>query len=193
MTAVALPSRRAVRVAVPYGAGLRVATDDQPQALAGIDGPDQALIVADDGPRGLALQQRERFGMAFQGQRQFAAVGAVAGRRGQVGPSGSALPAIPFSYGDVSPRSVFTFEEGALLAELQLIIDTPFDGEDPALLVRTGDGLVLMGSDQNAPALVATFETTPAAQLPAGTQLFIETTPGPGATAGAGKLLLNLH
>lgn len=119
----------------------------------------------------------------------------AAGLRGPGGATGLSAVQLPinFSFGDASPRAAFTLPADAFLSELQLSIELPFDGESPALLVRTGTGLVLMAADQNAPGFAATYETTPAAQLLAGTQIIIETTPGAGATAGAGKLLLNLH
>lgn len=193
MTAVAVGSRRPVHVAVHRGAALAVGTGDEPVALAGREGIEQALALADQAPRAIALQARERFGMAFRGQQLFTAIGAVAGRRGATGPSGSALPAISFGYGDASPRLIHVFDEPALLAELQLVVQEPFDGEGAELLLRTQSGQVLLDSDQNAPGLVATFETTPAAQLPAGTAIYLDITPGLGATTGAGQVLLNLH
>lgn len=90
MTAVVLGSRNHVHVAVQRDAALAVATREQPIALAGGEGVEQALSVADMEPRALALQPREQIGMAFQGQRQFTAVGAVAGRRGPIGEPGPA-------------------------------------------------------------------------------------------------------
>lgn len=90
MTAVALSSRNHVHVAVRRDAALAVATREEPIALAGGEGVEQALSVADVEPRALALQPREQFGMAFQGQRLFTAVGAVAGRRGPIGEPGPA-------------------------------------------------------------------------------------------------------
>lgn len=145
-----------------------------------------------DCPR--ALVTAEAFALVV-GPEQAPAVLVALGGQGPAGPPGigSTQPPIPFSYGDVSPRAVFVLPAAALLMELRLLIEQPFNGESPALLVRTGDGLVLMDADQNAPGFAATYETTPAAQLAAGTQIIIETTPGAGATAGSGKLLLNLH
>ncbi len=193
MTTVAVQPRRQVHVAVRSVAGIVVGTSDQQVAISGEDPVTQALAIDDAAPRALALQPRQSFGMAFQGQRQFTAIGGVAGRRGAIGPSGSALPAISFGYGDASPRLIHVFDEQSLLAELQLVIQQPFDGEGATLRLRTGTGLVVMDTDQNAPALAATFETTPGAQLPAGTGLYLEIIPGAGATAGAGQVLLNLH
>lgn len=114
------------------------------------------------------------------------------GRQGPPGVSAVQAP-ILFSYGDASPRLVYTLVGNGFLSDLQLSIDTPFDGSSPSLLVRTGTGTILMDTDQNEPSLAATYETTPAVQLVAGTQIYIETVPGEGATAGSGRLLLNLY
>ena len=120
------------------------------------------------------------------------AVGAQ-GPAGRPGQSGSGLPAVSFAYGDASPMLVHTFDGPALLADLQLVIQQPFDGAGAQLVLRDQDGQVLMAADQNAPAMEATFETTPAAQLAAGSAIYLEITPGSGATTGAGQILLNLH
>lgn len=90
MTAVAVGSRRLVHVAVHRGAALAVGTGDEPVALAGGEGIEQALALADQAPRAIALQARERFGMAFRGQQLFTAIGAVAGRPGPPGEGAAA-------------------------------------------------------------------------------------------------------
>lgn len=90
MTAVSVSSRPQVRIAVRSGRAVAVGVGDEPVALAGGDPVEQALAVADLAPRALSLQPRESFGMAYQGQRMFTAIGAVAGRRGQQGIPGPA-------------------------------------------------------------------------------------------------------
>lgn len=151
------------------------------------------VAVADGTPRALVVRQPASIGMAFRGQQLFTAIGAVAGRRGPAGQSGSALPGVSFAYGDASPLLIHTFDEPFLLAALQLVIQQGFDGEGAQLVLRTQDGQVLMAADQSAPALVATFETTPATQMPAGSSIYLDIIPGVGATSGAGQVLLNLH
>lgn len=192
MTIIALQSKRRVNVAVHRSAGIAVGSDAQPQALAGDVGADQALSLADGAPRAIALQVPSRTGMAFAGDRRFTAIGAVAGQRGKSGPAGNATPPVAFSFGDASPRLLRTLDDAALLSELKLIIDNEFDGEGAVLRLRA-DSLVLMDFDQNAPAYAATYETTPGVSLPAGTGIYIDITPGSGATSGAGQVLLNLH
>lgn len=193
MTAVGVASRRQVHVGVRSGVSVVVGSANQQVALAGDAQPEHGLAVDDLAPRAIALQVPGQFGMAFQGRRLFTAIGAVAGRRGERGPSGSAIPAIAFSFGDASPRLLHTFDDAVMLADIAMVIDEPFDGAGAALRVLTGGGLVLLDADQNAPALAATFEATPSAQLAAGAGIWLEITPGAGATAGAGKILLTVH
>lgn len=149
--------------------------------------------VAPDAHGVIVIELGREYAVALEPAPETAVI--MAGDQGPPGPPGigSTQPPIQFGYGDVSPRAVLVLSAPALLMGLQLLIEQPFNGEAPALLVRTGDGLVLMAAEQNAPGLAATYETTPAAQLAVGTQIIIETTPGAGATAGSGKLLLNLH
>ena len=52
---------------------------------------------------------------------------------------------------------------------------------------------MLVSAEQNSTKFPATYETTPAAQLPAGTEIYLEITAGAGATTGAGKVLINLN
>lgn len=117
----------------------------------------------------------------------------AAGLRGPKGESGQALPPIAFAFGDASPRLLHLLEDSGLLVSVQLIVSTPFDGEDPALRIRTQAGDVLLDSDQVAPDFAATYESTPGASLAAGTGIYLEITPGPGATAGSGFVVLNLN
>lgn len=85
MTAVGLPPRRLVRVAVQAPAGIAVGTPDRQVAFAGELETERAVMVAEEEPRAVALQVQEPFGMAFQGKRLFTAVG---GRQGPPGPPG---------------------------------------------------------------------------------------------------------
>lgn len=193
MTSVAVAERGRVHVAVHRGAALLVGTGVDPVALASEEGAEHGLAVGDEAPRALALQPQERFGMAYQGQQRFTAVGGVAGRRGRTGPSGNAIPPIAFSYGDATPAAIYTLPDAGLLAELKLIVDEPFDGAGSQLRLLTGTGLVLMADTENDPAYASTYEATPAEALPAGTSILLEITPGAGATAGTGQILLNIH
>ena len=53
------------------------------------------------------------------------------------------------------------------------------------------DHELLMPSALNAPGVAAAFETAPDVVVPAGTDLLAYITPGAGATAGAGRIVLD--
>lgn len=117
----------------------------------------------------------------------------TAGLRGPKGESGKDLPPIAFSFGDAAPRLLHLLVDAGLLVSVQVVIATPFDGEGAALRVRTQTGDLLLDSDQVAPDFSATYESTPGTLLPAGTGIYLEITPGAGATAGSGFVVLNLN
>lgn len=98
MTAIGLPPRRLVHVGVQSSTGIAVGTNEQQLALAGEVDAKHALSVADQERRAVALQQQAPFGMAFQRQALFTAVGGRQGPqgiRGVPGPDGgSALQRI---------------------------------------------------------------------------------------------------
>lgn len=154
--------------------------------------PREAFIFRDSAET-MCLERKPTLVLRSEQSSQFTILAGQRGSTGQAGASGSALPAVNFAYGDASPMLIHTFDSPALLAELQLVIQQPFDGAGAQLVLRTQDSQILMAADQNAPGLVATFETTPAAQMPAGSAVYLEITPGSGATTGAGQILLNLH
>lgn len=143
MTAVSVSSRPRVHVAVRSGSAVAVGVGDEPVALAGGDAVEQALAVADLAPRALSLQPRESFGMAYQGQRTFTAIGAVAGRRGQQG--------IPGPAGGASVQRLAGSELSALRAVYELDgYVYPLDYRDSAhidLLL----GVTLTAADQGQP------------------------------------------
>lgn len=107
--------------------------------------------------------------------------------------TGSVAAMILFAFGDASPRVVMTLPEDAFIDELKVVVEQAFDGADPQISVRTNGAVILIGADQVDPTFAATYESTPQAQLPAGTEIILELDPGFGATAGRGRLLFNLH
>lgn len=100
---------------------------------------------------------------------------------------------VEFSFGDVPERVMFTLPKAGFMDRLQLVVEVPYNGDTPTLAVRTGSGTMLMNSDENDPTFAATFDSTPQAQLPQGTQIILENSAGFGATAGKGRLLFDLH
>lgn len=124
-------------------------------------------------------------------QKNFSAV--KAGLRGAKGESGQTFPPVAFAFGDASPRLLHILTDSALLVSVQLIIATTFNGNGASLRIRTQTGAVLLDSDQVAPDFSATYESTPGVSLAAGTGIYLEITPGEGATAGSGFVVLNLN
>lgn len=142
---------------------------------------------------GLVVSAQQR-SPAVLAVREKAARRVVAGGlRGPKGQTGQVLPPIPFAYGDASPRLIHQLTETQLLVSLQVILTVPFNGEAPAILVRTQAGDALIDADQIEPGFPATYESTPGALLAAGTGIYLEITPGVGASAGSGFVVLNLN
>ena len=139
----------------------------------------------------VAVVQKRPGPIAIRQQTPRAVV--AAGIRGPKGESGQVLPPIAFAFGDASPRLLHILTDSALLVSIQLILATPFDGNGAALRIRTQTGAVLLDSDQVAPDFSATYESTPGVSLAAGTGIYLEITPGEGATAGSGFVVLNLN
>lgn len=107
--------------------------------------------------------------------------------------AGSVGIVINFTFGDVASRVLFTMPEDGTIPELQLTIRTPFDGTGATLAVRTSNGIDLIPEDRNFPEYSGTYETTPMATLPAGTEILLEIYPGSGATQGNGLLTFTLY
>lgn len=185
-----------------------------PSVLVLETAPAQILAIPESGPAVSVIEQAAPQIVALAAEQPQHIVGLIA--QGPAGPSafedwlkrnpggtweeflaslgtGALDAVIDFSFGDASPRVMFTLPQDSLLSELQLIIRQPFNGVGAKLVVRTNGYIILMDEDQNLPDFPTTYETTPAAILPAGSQIVLEITPGVGATAGTGQLLLNLQ
>lgn len=191
-----------------------LAIDAGPSVLVLETAPVQVLAVPESGPAVSVIEQAAPQVVALAAEQPHHVVGLIG--QGPAGPSafedwlkrnpggtweeflaslgtGSLDAVIDFTFGDATPRIMFTVPQACLLSEVQLIIRQPFNGAGASLLVRTNGYITLMDTDQNRPDFSATYETTPAAILPAGSQIVLEITPGAGATAGTGQLLLNLQ
>lgn len=106
------------------------------------------------------------------------------------GPPGvsAALPPVAFAFGDASPRSVYTPPRGLLVKAVRLLIDTAFNGAGAALQLQAG-AKVLMPAGLNDPLNVGEYESSPQADVAAGTPFVLTINPGAGATQGAGRLI----
>lgn len=102
------------------------------------------------------------------------------------------LPPINFSYGDVSTRTIYTLPDDVVVSSIELVIETPFDGEPSTLQVRTNSS-VLMDTFENSATIAACYETAPQVRLMAGTTIELITTLGSGCATGSGFILLTLN
>ena len=97
-----------------------------------------------------------------------------------------------FSWGDATPAVLGDFVVGNTIYAIRVVILTVFNGVGAALSVGvTGSPSLLMGVNECDPKMVGTYEVTPGYKLvgPATIRLYI--TPGAGATAGNGKIMID--
>jgi hypothetical protein len=109
------------------------------------------------------------------------------------GPEGSgggsaALPPVAFAFGDASPRSVYTPPVGVLVKSVRLLVDIAFNGAGAALQLQAG-AKVLMPAGLNDPLTKGEYDSSPQADVAAGTPFVLTINPGAGATQGAGRLI----
>lgn len=113
------------------------------------------------------------------------------GRRGPKGADGAgAVPAISFAFGD-APRTVWTAEVNGILSGARLSIEHAFDGDGAAIMVGVqSNPSAVMQAGQSDPKTAGDYEVTPDIVMMAGQTVTITITPGAGASAGDGFLLL---
>lgn len=98
---------------------------------------------------------------------------------------------LTFGYGDATPESIGTIPAGKLVLTVRLQITVPFDGADPALSIGpSGSAAELMDVTDNDPTQEAAYETNPGVTYGSDTEVFLSITPGSGASAGAGLVLI---
>jgi hypothetical protein len=108
--------------------------------------------------------------------------------------SGIEVHVLDFSFGDSSPAPVYTAPSGKLITSVRINIDTPFDGIGAALQVGiAGTPGQLMASSQNDPTVASAYETSPNRQYGAATAVILTITPGTGASAGSGQVVLTIE
>lgn len=111
-----------------------------------------------------------------------------------VGPPGAdGAPSIrhSFSFGDATPFAFATPASGVTLQRCRVIIDTAFNGVGASISVgssATPD--LLMPSSGLLPGVAGSYETSPDLKLNAALALSIFITPGSGASAGAGRIII---
>lgn len=112
------------------------------------------------------------------------------GIQGRPGAPGGSIPTIDFAWGD-APHIVWTPDNAGVLTLVRIDIVTPFNGASPSIVVGTlSDPTAAMPADQNDPKSIAKYQRTADIHLIAGQGVLLTITPGAGASAGAGVLIL---
>lgn len=105
--------------------------------------------------------------------------------------SAPAFVEIAFSYGDATPRTIYTAIKTQRIWQVILSIDVAFNGSLPSItLGDNGDLDRLMASNQNDPLTIGVYSTSPAYEYAEGSAILLSITPGGGASAGSGKIQL---
>ena len=114
------------------------------------------------------------------------------GPMGPPGPSADGVPAVAFSYGDAS-HVVATAPFAGIIRTVRVDFETPFNGAAPAVSVGfLGDVDALMATGENDPSEAASFEVAVDVPVTAGAQIWLDITPGIGASQGNGVLFVDL-
>lgn len=99
---------------------------------------------------------------------------------------------VPFAYGDASPTTIFTPSAACTAILTRVVIDTPFNGTGAALQVGTSaQPAVLMPASANDPTNALAYDFAADLPLAAAQAVQLTITPGAGATAGAGRIILD--
>lgn len=117
--------------------------------------------------------------------------------QGPAGPAGvPGLPAageqaISFSYGDATPALIGTIPAGYHASWVRLDIYASFDGAGAQITVGTlASPTLLMDAAQSDLTQVAAYESWPLGLMAVATAIYLFITPGSGASAGNGHVLI---
>ncbi|MBD3882173.1 hypothetical protein IFO70_10420 [Phormidium tenue FACHB-886] len=100
---------------------------------------------------------------------------------------------IPFSFGDATPKTIYTIKAGKTVFTVQIVIQIPFNGAGAALsLGDAEDSDRLVRTEQVDPTFVAEYETNPAYTYDTATPIALTIVPGEGCTQGSGYVLLEV-
>jgi hypothetical protein len=115
----------------------------------------------------------------------------VPGVPGPPGPPGGSLPTLAFSFGDATPSLIATIIAGTRLFNVRLSVETAFNGTGAGLSIGTmalpnllADGAVI------DPTVLAVYEFSPQEVFLVDTPVYLFITPGSGASAGRGSVIL---
>jgi hypothetical protein len=115
----------------------------------------------------------------------------IPGPPGPVGPPGGAVPTLAFAYGDAAPVLIETILAGQRLTEVRLSVETAFNGAGAKLSVGTSlDHNAFADEAVVDPTTVAVYEFSPQTVFLVDTPVYLYITPGSGASAGKGSVIL---
>lgn len=114
---------------------------------------------------------------------------------GPAGPPGSGgAVEIPFAYGDATPKDLLLVVANKLVYTVSVVIKQAFNGVGAALTIgSSGSPSALMAANENDPTQVGEYETNPSVFYGVNTQLQLFITPGAGASAGSGVVLISVQ
>lgn len=99
---------------------------------------------------------------------------------------------IPFAYGDATPADIYIPHEAGVLTLARVQVITPFDGAGAEIQIGTAaDPDAFVGAADVDLAVAAGWEVIPDANVAAGEPITLTLIPGAGATAGAGRILID--
>lgn len=99
-----------------------------------------------------------------------------------------------FSYGDATPELITTLPAGSTVQNVSIIIFTAFNGTGATLSVGSAAGsyIDLMDTSEVFAEYIGTWSAYPAKNYVAATPVYIAITPGAGASAGHGQVIITL-
>lgn len=99
-----------------------------------------------------------------------------------------------FSWGDATPRTLFTALAGKKVLLIVLYMTVAFDGINAALsLGDAGDVERLMAASHNIPSVLGSYATRPNYAYGSDTAVTLSITPGSGASAGSGLVVVEVQ
>lgn len=115
----------------------------------------------------------------------------IQGPPGAAGPSGAAAAPVNFSFGDASPAVISSGQPAQIILQINVNVITPFNGVGASVSVGTvASPSLFVASSQLDLSTATEFEITVGLPLAANTNIIATITPGQGATAGAGWILI---
>jgi Tfp pilus assembly protein PilW len=158
-------------------------------AVALVERPASVAVITAEEP-GVAIVEGGK--TAIVAEAEIAVVATVGAPQGLPSATGG-LDAILIAQGDVATRLLFTMPAAGIVSDLSLVVREAWNAAGAALAIVANPGArVLMGADQNALGLAASFESTPGVKLSAGDQIVTQYTAGTGGSLGLADLVLSL-